>query len=53
MTRLALSLLALTALTGCMCLPEEGDSMMNTGYFSDCWNEASKGPGNQVMFPKP
>ncbi len=53
MLRTALSIMALTTLTGCGCIPEGSEGVMVKSYFDDCWNEASKGPRRQVLFPKP
>ncbi len=42
MRALALVLL----LSGCYCMPEEGESVGDKAYFKGCWAEASKQKGN-------
>ncbi|MDX2074228.1 MAG: hypothetical protein SFX19_07700 [Alphaproteobacteria bacterium] len=44
MRRLLVISCALLGLSGCMCIPEAGETVFTTSYFSDCWAEASKQP---------
>jgi len=52
MIRTVISIIALVSLTGCVCLPEEGEGV-DSGYFDSCWSKAKSGPRNQGLFPKP